>query len=133
MAHLVLLPNGTWIPPATTLSEVTPMYFPSSVLILEIFREYVLDTTILEPVPGGSVKVFQSKPRRTSCTISHAEGKSNKYCFVFTEILRWFDDHEDDKLIERELAVNGTPGRPFVSYRITVLTGQERGKSEIEI
>jgi len=40
---------------------------------------------------------------------------------------RWFDISEDDQQIERDLIVDGKPGRSLVSYRITVITGLEQG------
>jgi ferredoxin-fold anticodon binding domain-containing protein len=40
---------------------------------------------------------------------------------------RWFDIDEDDHAIDRELYVNGSPGRPLTSYRIVIVTGVERG------
>jgi len=40
---------------------------------------------------------------------------------------RWFDLHEDDNMIERDLTVGGTPGRLAVFYRITVITGTDSG------
>jgi len=40
---------------------------------------------------------------------------------------RWFDVSEDDQQIERDLIVDGKPGRALATYRITVITGLERG------
>uniref|UniRef100_A0A6B2KWS8 PLAT domain-containing protein n=1 Tax=Arcella intermedia TaxID=1963864 RepID=A0A6B2KWS8_9EUKA len=40
---------------------------------------------------------------------------------------RWFDVDEDDHQIERDLVVNGTPGRAIVTYRVSVITGLEKG------
>eukprot|EP01123_Difflugia_compressa_P005057 TRINITY_DN1661_c0_g1_i1.p1 TRINITY_DN1661_c0_g1~~TRINITY_DN1661_c0_g1_i1.p1 ORF type:complete len:960 (-),score=248.52 TRINITY_DN1661_c0_g1_i1:25-2904(-) len=38
---------------------------------------------------------------------------------------RWFDTHEGDKLIERELFVDGEPGPALANYQITVFTGHK--------
>uniref|UniRef100_A0A6B2KZF9 PLAT domain-containing protein n=1 Tax=Arcella intermedia TaxID=1963864 RepID=A0A6B2KZF9_9EUKA len=40
---------------------------------------------------------------------------------------RWFDTSEGDKLIERDLLVDGEPGPKMLNYIVTVLTGKKRG------
>jgi len=40
---------------------------------------------------------------------------------------RWLATNEGDKLIVRELAVDGEPGPPVVHYKIKVVTGRKRG------
>jgi hypothetical protein len=58
------------------------------------------------------------------CQSVKIETPSGAYIFPCS---RWFDTEEDDHAIERELYVNGAPGRPLASYRIVVVTGVERG------
>jgi len=58
------------------------------------------------------------------CQSVEIECPSGKYSFPCS---RWLDIHEDDHNIERELIVNGTPGRPLTAYRIVVVTGVEAG------
>jgi len=57
------------------------------------------------------------------CQAIQIETTEGKYSFPCS---RWLDVNEDDHRIDRELFVNGTPGRPLTSYRIVVVTGLER-------
>jgi len=54
--------------------------------------------------------------------ISNTKGK--KFTFPCR---RWFDKTEDDKMIGRDLVLDGVPGRLHCYYRITVITGTEKG------
>jgi len=40
---------------------------------------------------------------------------------------RWFDAHQGDNLIERDLIIDGKPGPDFVRYRVSVVTGTVKG------
>jgi len=40
---------------------------------------------------------------------------------------KWFDSHEGDKLIERDLQVDGEPGPAVANYLVTVVTGRKKG------